>query len=57
MPSSYIKESILVDFENEQYAIPVGYDEYLTKHYGDYMQLPPEEKRTKQHENQVYWRE
>ena len=54
--SSYIEKSILVDFENEQYTIPVGYEEYLTKHYGDYMQLPPEEKRVKQHENQVYWR-
>ena len=30
--------------------IPVGYDDYLKIAFGDYMQLPPEEKRVAHHE-------
>ena len=57
MPSSYIEGFILADFEGEKFKIPVGYDEYLTKHYGDYMSMPPEEKRVREHNNKVYWKE
>jgi len=32
----------------------VGYEEYLTKTYGDYMTLPPVEKRV-QHDFEAYW--
>ncbi len=56
MPSSYIEDYTLVDFEGEKYKAPIGYDEYLTKHYGDYMKLPPKEKQIKEHDNEVYWR-
>ena len=46
------------DFENvvyksfEGYQIPVmkGYDRYLKEIWGDYMQLPPEEKRVAKHD-------
>ena len=31
-----------------------NYDEYLRKHYGDYMKLPPEEKRTTHHTYKAY---
>lgn len=34
-----------VPFESTTIRIPIGYDEYLTQFYGDYMQLPPEEER------------
>ena len=33
------------EFEGEQYYIPQDWDEYLTKFYGDYMEIPPEDKR------------
>ena len=56
MPSTYIAETIYADFEGEKYKIPAGYDAYLTKHYGNYMELPPEEKRTKEHHNEAYWK-
>ena len=39
----------LVPFEDGQYPIPVGYERYLRKVYGDYMQLPPVEKRVNKH--------
>lgn len=42
---SYLK----TDFEGLQVNIPVGYKEYLTRVYGDYMQLPPKEKQVTHH--------
>ena len=35
----------LVDFEGRKYYAPENCHEYLVRLYGDYMQLPPEEKR------------
>ena len=32
-------------FEDEEFAVPRGYDEYLTVRYGDYMKLPAPEAR------------
>ena len=37
------------DFEDTQFPGPRKYDEYLSRLYGDYMELPPVEKRGKQH--------
>lgn len=33
------------DFEDIKIKVPNNYDEYLTKIYGNYMELPPKEKR------------
>ena len=40
------------DFEDAQLMIPKGWHEVLTEVYGDYMQLPPEEKRVPTHSSQ-----
>ena len=37
--------AVSADFENCSALIPVGYDRYLKQLYGDYMQLPPPDKR------------
>ena len=37
------------DFENCKFLIPEKYHEYLRAAYGDYMVLPPIEKRENQH--------
>lgn len=37
--------TVEVEFENKKYKAPGDYDYVLTKIYGDYMKLPPEEKR------------
>lgn len=37
------------EFENHKFNIPKDYDEYLTHIYGDYMTLPPKEKRKSHH--------
>ena len=31
---------IISQFEDDLFPIPSGYDEYLTKMYGNYMELP-----------------
>lgn len=36
-------------FEDTTIEVPTGYDAYLRHMYGDYMQLPPEEKRVSHH--------
>ncbi len=34
-----------VDFDGQKIKIPKETDKYLAAHYGDYMTLPPEDKR------------
>lgn len=54
-PVRCIEKFIDVDFEGFQFKIPVGYDEYLRRLYpGDYMELPPEDKRV-WHNTKIYW--
>ena len=36
-------------FEGFEFNIPNGYHEYLSDIYGDYSELPPEEKRISNH--------
>lgn len=45
MPREIYGKPTLVEFEGRQYYAPEHLHEYLTRIYGDYMQLPPEEKR------------
>lgn len=42
-------EAIWVPFEYTTFPIPVGWKEMLKSAYGDYMKLPPEEKRIYKH--------
>ena len=48
---------ILITFEGLEVYAPKNYDDLLKQHYGDYMKLPPEEKRVKVHNYTPYWRE
>lgn len=45
----WFSSSVWVPFENLSVRLPVGYDQYLTSIYGDYMSLPPVEKRVLKH--------
>lgn len=52
--SEVFKNSIFVEFEGKKHRAPQLYDEYLTNIYGDYMQLPPLEKRVSHHYFKAY---
>lgn len=53
-PADWFQESQELKFETETFSVPVGYDGYLHKVYGDYMQLPPEDQRREHHFYHVY---
>ncbi len=48
--STFFTDTISVPFENISIRIPRRYHDYLTTHFGDYMQLPPENERGKLHD-------
>lgn len=43
-------------FEDREFMGFENYDEYLKNAYGDYMQLPPEDKRVSHHSFSAYWK-
>lgn len=49
-------ELVLYDFEGHQYYGFKKYDLYLSNAYGNYMKLPPLEKRVLLHNFEAYWR-
>ena len=52
----WFEDYIYMDFENLKVKVPVGYDDFLKCHYGDYMKLPPKEEQVSHHEYKVYRR-
>lgn len=54
MPIEWFGEGKLVDFEGHKFVAPLESEKYLTSLYGDYMQLPPEEKRIAHHYIDVF---
>lgn len=48
-PASYFEKTERVDFEQSQFSVITNYHEVLTSIYGDYMTLPPKERRTTRH--------
>lgn len=52
--SSVFKEKIRLEFEGKYFYVPQGYDSWLKNIYGDYMQLPPEDKRVTHHDFKAY---
>lgn len=49
-PKEAFDKAIFRPFEDGEMPIPVGYDDYLKIAFGDYMQMPPEEKRVGHHD-------
>lgn len=50
----WFEKGISSTFEQHQFQIPIGYDNWLRLIYGDYMQLPPKEKRIISHDFKAY---
>lgn len=53
---SVYAKTVMLDFEHLKLPAPVGYDIYLKRLYGSYMELPPEDKRISIHNFRIYWR-
>lgn len=53
-PKEIFEELVEVPFEDSTMKIPARYDEFLSVTYGDYMQAPPEDKRTTNHTYKAY---
>ena len=54
MKADVFREFIPVEFEGENFSVIRAYDDYLKMHYGNYMLLPPEEKRQTHHTYKAY---
>lgn len=48
---------ISMKFEGYEYDVPVGYHDWLTSVYGDYLVLPPLDKQSSHHAFKAYWKE
>lgn len=53
-PAVDMAEMTDAKFEDRTYKIMKGYDDHLTRTYGDYMRLPPEDQRTTHHFEAYY---
>ncbi len=53
-PSELFLETCCLEFENEEFYAMKEYDRYLRRIYGDYMTLPPIEKRISNHTFDAY---
>ncbi len=45
-----------MEFEGRHFLAPREFHEVLTREFGDYMQLPPEDKRVSHHKFYAYWK-
>lgn len=54
MPRKWFESFTELEFEGHYYPVISHFDDYLRRLYGDYMQLPPEDKRVSHHLYDVY---
>lgn len=54
LPIEYFEKYSEYTFENKKFMVTKFYHEWLTSIYGDYMQLPPEEKQVSHHDFKAY---
>ena len=57
VPAEAFNSFVDVEFEGRKAKAMVGWHTYLTSVFGNYMQLPPEEKRVTHHAFKAYWKE
>lgn len=55
-PTSDFENAVELPFEDTTFPCPANYDDVLRIMFGDYMQLPPEEKRVSHHHFIAYWK-
>lgn len=57
LPKEVFTDYIYLPFEDKNFKAIAAYDTYLSSIYGDYMQLPPKEKRVSHHTFKAYYKE
>lgn len=50
----WFRETVDLEFEGRKYKAPIGADQYMRRLFGDYMKLPPEDKRVSHHRFKAY---
>lgn len=55
-PIKVYEKVTMAEFENKLFCVFEEYDQYLTKFFGDYMELPAQEKRVRHHNYIAYTR-
>lgn len=53
IPQKAFSKTVMKKFEDDFFPVPIGYDEFLTARYGDYM-TPPEESKRRIHSYPTY---
>ncbi len=56
LPKSAFEHTVDVEFEGRKFKAMAGWKEHLKECYGDYMQLPPPEKRVSHHNFRAWWK-
>lgn len=56
LPRECFDDYVDLEFEGEYFKAMKGYKQYLTALFGDYMKLPPVEKRVTHHTFKAYWK-
>ncbi|MBQ8301984.1 MAG: LicD family protein [Clostridia bacterium] len=54
IPARAFADTVEVEFEGRMFPAPIGWDEYLTCLYGDYLPEPPKEKQKTHHSFKAY---
>lgn len=54
-PVAEFEQSLMLAFESRPFPVTVAYHAALTRLYGDYMRLPPPERRTPKHPVVEFW--
>lgn len=54
-PREWLQEKSEMLFEGVRFQVPAEYDKYLRQLYGNYMELPPVEKRVSHHHFVAYY--
>lgn len=52
----WFRKAIDLEFEGRMYKAPIGADQYMQRLFGDYMQMPPEDKRVSHHRFKAYYK-
>jgi lipopolysaccharide cholinephosphotransferase len=52
----WFSDSVELPFEGRKYLAPIGADKYMRRLFGDYMRLPPEDKRISHHSFKAYYK-